>query len=346
MNKKLIIAAFAIVVVWLLVLTYLPNKTAENNETNKVNEYVVSGISTDLSKIVEENRTSIVAVDQNENVSSGFIYKKIDNNLYVVTTLHGVSDDAYADIILNSGAKLKGTVINKDIYLDLALIKCDCAFDVIPLELGDSSLVKAGEFVIGIGTCGKLDYAFSSQFGMVSSEYREVECDVDYDDINYQYNIGAIQLSGEFSEGYSGTPVLNMFGQAIGIINSKDENVTLASTINEVKIVLDKMMNNEEYHRLNIGVSGKYINKLENFETANLNIGIDIVNGYYVNNVKVASFAGNTGIIKGDIIHSINGKTIVDENSMLDIIYSNENEYAFEVIRNNENIVLTGTIND
>ena len=345
-NKKIFVLFLVLIIAWLIFITYNQLFKKEEDVTSEISEYTITGISSDLTKVVESNKTAIVSIEQDGNVSTGFIYNKIDSDLYIVTCLHSVQGQGEINAYLNNGAKFKCEIYGEDVHLDLALLKCECPYDVLPIEFGDSKLAKDGEFVISIGTCNSLKYDFSSQFGMISSKYREIENDVTYKKENYNYNLAMIQLSGEFKSGYSGAPVFNMMGQVIGVISSKDDDVTLACTANETKMVLNKLLNNEEYYRLDIGITGQYISELENYEKINLNIGLDVVEGYFVDNVKVGSFASNIGITKGDIILSINQLPIKDFDSMLEVMYSNQKEYVFSIIRNNETQEIIGTIND
>lgn len=347
MNKKLLVFIVLILTAWLVFLTYELSSKPELETTNtEINEYTVKGISTDLSEVVKNNKTSIVSIEQGSLVSTGFIYEKKDNMLYVATTLHGVLGQEEINVYLHNGSKLVGNIKDKDIYLDLALLECECPYEVKPISFTDNKLIKDGEFVIAIGTCGSLEYDFSSQFGMISSKYREVDCDVVFEKNNYSYYLGMIQLSGEFKEGYSGAPVFNMFGQVVGMINSKDNGVVLADMANELKLVLNKMLNSEEYRRINLGISGRFINELENYEKTGLNIRLDEIKGYFVENVKLASLASNIGIYKGDIILDINSNEINDIDSFLAAIYSDSSTYNFTIIRNGEEINITGNFDD
>jgi len=345
MKKGLIVLIICAVTLWLGILTYRLNNI-DKKSTNEIAEYTISGFSTDLTNVIDSNKSSVVTVKTTNNISTGFIYKKIDNKLYIVTTLHSVDKDQEIEIGLNSGLKILGNVKAYDVYLDLALIECTFNNDVVPVTLGDNTLLKDGVYVVSIGTCLKEEYDFSSQFGMVSSKYREMENLVTYNEKTYNYYCGYIQLSGEFLDGYSGSPVFNMNGEVVGMIDQKDKDVTLAITINEIKTVVEKMINNKEYHRFNYGITGKYVEELENYEKSHLNIGLETINGYYIENVKPASFASNIGLMKGDVVVDINGIEIKNQNNMLDATYSDFENYSITFIRNNEKQKIEGIIND
>lgn len=196
----------------------------------------------------------MVAIEQNGKVSSGFIYKKKDDLVYVATSFHGISESENANVTFNNGVKVNGKVYGSDLFADVALLECDFPFDVQELKFGDSTLLKDGEFVLSIGTNNSMDYAFSNKFGMVSKNYQEIKNQISFNEENYEYYLGLIQLSGDFTSGYSGAPVLNMNGELVGSILMQDDDITFALTGDELKKVLDCLYNNLSYRRVNLGL--------------------------------------------------------------------------------------------
>lgn len=345
MRKNVIICLFSITFIWLLIVSSIAisNNNNDSNGTN-VEEVRVTGFSTDFSEVIKNTKSSMVAVEQNGKVSSGFIYKKKDDLVYVATSFHGISESENANVTFNNGVKVNGKVYGSDLFADVALLECDFPFDVQELKFGDSTLLKDGEFVLSIGTNNSMDYAFSNKFGMVSKNYQEIKNQISFNEENYEYYLGLIQLSGDFTNGYSGAPVLNMNGELVGSILMKDDDITFALTGDELKKVLDCLYNNLSYRRVNFGFKGKYIKDLENYEVNSLNINVDLSEGYYVSEVLPFSFASKIGILKADVITKINDVKLVDSNSLLSLMYSEELNFTFEIIRNGEKIKLQGVI--
>lgn len=345
-NNRLFYLLFAILFIWLLVLSISSFNNRNFTEINEIKEYNVSGFSTDLSKVYDQNKSSIVAIEQNDNISTGFIYTKKDNLVYIITTYHGVSNGNNLNVYFNNGVKAKASVYKYDIYNDLALIECEFEYDIKPIVLGNSSLIKTGEFVLGIGSVGNLEYDNSCQFGMISNNYREILNHITYDGNRHDYYLGLIQLSGEFVEGYSGSPLFNMEGEAIGMINMKDDEVILALPINDIKIIVDKMLNDEAYEKIQLGIKGLYVANMEKYESTSLNISVEIVSGYYVEDVLNNSLANKLGINKGDVILNINNISINNVDDMRKVEYSLINEYEIIINRSGEEITLKGNLND
>lgn len=345
MRKNVIICLFSITFIWLLIVSSITisNNNNDSNGTN-IEEVRVTGFSTDFSEVIKNTKSSMVAVEQNGKVSSGFIYKKKDDLVYVATSFHGISESENANVTFNNGVKVNGKVYGSDLFADVALLECDFPFDVQELNFGDSTLLKDGEFVLSIGTNNSMDYAFSNKFGMVSKNYQEIKNQISFNEENYEYYLGLIQLSGDFTSGYSGAPVLNMNGELVGSILMQDDDITFALTGDELKTVLDCLYNNLSYRRVNFGFKGKYIKDLENYEVNSLNINVDLSEGYYVSEVLPFSFASKIGILKADVITKINDVKLVDSNSLLSLMYSEELNFTFEIIRNGEKIKLQGVI--
>lgn len=348
MRRNVLIVIISILVIWLIILSVIISENLKKVSSNNsiVNEYKVSGFSTDLSDVVEENKSKIVAIEQDGVFSSGFIYKKENDNVYLLTCFHGVSSSNSATVYFNNGLKVSGNVIGHDIFTDLAMVECYFPYEVETMEFGDSDLLKSGEFTLSIGTNSDLDYDFSTCFGMVSSKYREVSNSITFNEDSYNYVLGTIQLTGNFTNGYSGAPLFNMNGEAIGIITMKDDDITLALTINEAKIVADNLFAKQAINRLDLGIKGKFICDLENYETNSLNIPIDVTSGYYVSDVTTSGLANNIGLLRGDVIREINDIKIDTYKDLLNVIYGDFSEINVLVVRNNEEITLSGNIYD
>ena len=135
-----------------------------------------------------------------------------------------------------------------------------------------------------------------------------------------------------------------MNGEVIGVISMEDEGVVFALPVNELRIIAEKMISEEDYSKIQFGMNGRYIADMEKYETVSLNINVEIFDGYYVESVKPGSLAATLGIVRGDIIASINGIRIENSDSMLGICYADMPEIEVEIIRNGERMTLRGSI--
>lgn len=113
MRKNVSICLFVILFLWIIMIsiaTFSSNNTSSNSKI--IDEYRVSGFSTDFSNVIDSCKSSIVAIEQDGNVSTGFIYKSENDIVYVATSFHGVSLDSDVSLTFNSGAKANGRVLS------------------------------------------------------------------------------------------------------------------------------------------------------------------------------------------------------------------------------------------
>lgn len=353
-KNRLVYVLIVLLVVWNIVLSVLyvnSNKEEDivNDNTTNVEDITltsVTGFSTDLSEVVDKVKSSVVTIDTTSSLASGFIYKYVPNKAYVVTAFHAVEKAPLLKVIFASGASYDAKIIGKDIYADVAVLEVESPVKLIPVSTGNSNLLKDGEFIITIGTPKSLQYVSSSKLGIISSKLRTIINSIEVNKETYEYYTSVIQLNSDVSEGYSGSPIFNMNGEVEGIITMKDDEAVFALPINEVRLIVDKIINEEEFTKIQFGIKGSIVANLEKYERNQLNIPLDVTNGYYVNNVKLSSLGFNLGLKQGDVIISINGVNINTYDDLLNIQYTETNEFRLEVVRENERIELIGSIND
>ena len=216
-SNRLIYILILIIIVWLTVISgNVFNKKTDNSE-NIVNEYEVTGFSTDLTKIVEEAESSIVTINTESSILSGFVYRQINDDVYIVSAYHGLSNASNIAVTFASTYTTSGELIGYDIYLDLAIIKVNTPYQIKELKAADANILKKGEFIISIGTPVSIDYASSVELGMISLKNLFVENSILVDEERHNYYLNLIELSSNLQSGYSGSPVINMNGEFVGM---------------------------------------------------------------------------------------------------------------------------------
>lgn len=339
-NNRLVYILILILSVWLMILSFRPNGSVSRQEI--INEYNVSGFSTDFTRVVEDNSSSIVSISADGTVLSGFIYRQEGDKVYLLSAYHGIQDAGSITVFFGSSYSVNATVTGYDIYTDLAVLELDCPYQVSPVRMGDATLLKKGEFVICIGTPVSLDYAGSVQLGMVANERLTVENSISADYQRLDYYLDVIELSSALIPGYSGGPLLNMNGEVVGMIAmSLDEEICFALTANEVRMVADRIIAAQEGTKTDFGIKGVYIKEMANYEKANLNLDIQTISGLYVQRVLDDSLAEIAGVKSGDVVVKINDIVLDGMNEYLQVSYQPYETYSFEVIRNNEALTLS-----
>lgn len=171
---------------------------------------------------------------EQRQVSSGSGFFVSSDGL-VITNKHVVEDkEATYSVILNDGRKLEATVLTRNPFQDIAILKVkDDNFKFI--LLGDSDKVKIGQSVIAIGNAlGEFQNTVS--IGIISGLNRTVVAGGSLSGLEELE--GLIQTDAAINRGNSGGPLLNLSGEVIGINTAMAqgaENVGFAMPINVAK---------------------------------------------------------------------------------------------------------------
>jgi len=157
-----------------------------------------------------------------ESLGSGFF---IDGNGTIATNYHVIESAYRITATMNDGASHEVTqVIGYDKARDLAIVKIDKS-DTPFLKISGRE-IKTGETVYALGSSKGLTGTFSN--GIVSTASRVVE------------GINCIQITAPISSGNSGGPLLNIYGEVIGINSltlTTGQNINFAVNIKELSTV-------------------------------------------------------------------------------------------------------------
>ena len=288
-NNRLLFLLIIILVIWNVILTVLlSNANIEVTNKTDINQTTVTGFSTDLTKVFAENKSSVVVVESGSSLSSGIIYKSVDDVVYVVTTYHGIADSNYIRVVFASWASHEASLVDKDIFSDIAVLEVKADFDVIPVKLGNSDLLNDGEFLACIGTPTNIQYANSNELAIVSNKLRTINNSITFDDNNYEYYIDAIQLNSDLKEGYSGSPIFNMAGEVQGLITMKDDTAVFALPINEVKIIADNIIEGKEINYASVSASS--YSTLNSAEGIDVDVTASMITNYLAFNTNIKPF--------------------------------------------------------
>ena len=339
-NNRLVYILILILSVWLMILSFRPSGSVSRQEV--INEYNVSGFSTDFTKVVENSSSSFVSISADGTVLSGFIYRQEGDKVYLLSAYHGISDAGNITVVFGSSYSVNAAVTGYDIYTDLAVLELECPYQVTPVRMGDATLLKKGEFVICIGTPVSLDYAGSVQLGMIADERMTVENSISVDYQRLDYCLDVIELSSELIPGYSGAPLLNMNGEVAGMVTmSLNDEICFALTANEIRTVADRIIAAQDGVKANFGIKGVYIKEMPNYEKSNLNLDIQTISGLYVQRILDDSLAYAAGVKPGDVVVKINDVVLDGLNDYLQVSYQPYETYSFELLRNGEPLTLS-----
>ena len=345
-TARLLYLLIAVLFIWNLVLSVILNQTQISKSENVVIENSINGIYSDLTKVVEKIQSSCLSVDSTNSIGSGFIYKVSGNTAYVVSAYHNIAQSDNISLILDNGIIYTAQVVGYDVFSDIAILSFESDFNLNPVTLADSFNIKDGEFLISIGTSGNKELANSISLSIVSKSSRFITNSITYDDMSSEYFLEAIQYSSTMTKGYSGSALFNMNGEVVGVNILSDGNNCFGLSSNELKIIADSIIDGSPKQKAFLDVKGTYLNKMENYVKSNLGIDLELTNGFYVSLVRFNSLGFNLGLKSGDIITTINNIEIKNSKDFYNAIYSEGETITITLIRNNEELILEGPLND
>ena len=181
------------------------------------------------------------------SLGSGFL---IHEDGYVVTNNHVIDRATTITVELDDGRKLPAELISADPEADLALLKITGKQPFPTLSLGDSSDLMIGEPTIAIGN--SLGYSHSVSSGIVSALHRDLK------EVEGKESLSnLIQTDAAINPGNSGGPLLNAYGQVIGIntaIRSDAQNIGFAIPVNRLRDLIPELMNPAQVKKLEIPI--------------------------------------------------------------------------------------------
>ncbi len=235
-----------------------------------------------------------------EGAGSGVI---IDKEGYIVTNSHVVKGASTIEVFFSDNTRALAKLIGRDDNSDIALIKVPSSDKLQPALLGDSDKVETGQIVFALGSPYGLSSTFT--FGIVSAVTRYID--------NTKYS--RIQTDASINPGNSGGPLLNIYGEVIGInqsIISPDGRggsvgIGFAIPINEIKETIRIL---KEQKRI-IGKAALGVSVSESNQELKEYLGVPKeIKGVIVRFVVPNSSAEKAGIQENDFIYQLNNQKI------------------------------------
>jgi serine protease Do len=287
----------------------LPDESYEDPVTGKftsvgVAEYVLPSIA--LVKVYDDNVYTQIGA------GSGVI---MTANGYIITNAHVIEGGNLFSVQLSSGKVYEAVPVGSDSKQDVAVLKIE-AEGLTPATFGKSSDVKLGEEIAVIASSGQTP-ADAVTFGNVSNVARQVK-------IESGDTVTCIQIDAAVNPGNSGGPVVNMYGQVIGLVDSK-------------KIGITNQYNTNIYEGIGYALQiGTVLSTAESiieygYSQTSVRVGIlyvavdDLSASYYgvesgllVESIDPTCSISKSGLMPGDIITVIDGVKVLSPASILE----------------------------
>lgn len=236
-------------------------------------------------------------VNVQKGQGSGFIFS---NKGLVLTNAHVIENSEKLIIGLSDGRRVNGQVIGQDYLTDVAVIKLN-GYEQWPVaKIGDSETLTVGDWAIAVGNPYGLEKTVT--LGIISNLNRNVS----------QLGIAnkripLIQTDAAINPGNSGGPLLNAYGEVVGINTlirtGPGAGLGFAIPINEAIRIANQLAKDGKAIHPIIGVSLTYLNQ-EDKEKINYSNGAKIIN------ILPKGPAEKKGLKVNDVIIKVNSKEI------------------------------------
>jgi serine protease Do len=266
---------------------------------------------------------------QRQGEGSGFI---VSADGYILTNAHVVADADEVTVRMTDRREYAAKVIGIDKQTDIAVLKIK-ASNLPVVKIGDPSKLRPGEWVLAIGS--PFTFENSVTAGIVSATARTMPGE----DL-----VGFIQTDVAVNPGNSGGPLFNLNGEVVGInsqIYSRSGGymgLSFAIPIDLANNVREQLVSTGKVTRGRIGVQIQEVNA--QFADA---FGLDRPRGALVGQVIDGGPAQKAGVKTGDVILSVDGKTVERSGQLPGVISSIKpgNDARLEVWRDHASKFLT-----
>ena len=277
-------------------------------ELNPVPEYTDGGYET--TEIFEKVNPSVVSI----NVYAGTSVSPVSSGTgivmtkdgYIITNAHVVDGGSSVNVVFNDDTQIRGTIVGADADTDIAVIKVT-ASDLKAAEFGDSDGLKIGERVVAIGNAGGLSGTCTQ--GIISGLNRDMNSGA--------RSLALIQTSAAINPGNSGGPLVNRFGQVIGITSAKIaatdyEGIGFAIPITDALPVIESLIENGY-------VTGRAVLGVQVIELNESNGPMNGLprRGIYIATIESYSDLLNKGVRERDVIVEANGTELYSTDDLL-----------------------------
>lgn len=223
---------------------------------------------------------------------------------YIITNNHVVEQADKIRVTLMDKSEYDAEIVGTDAKTDLALIKIKPDKKLQPAKLGDSDAMMVGDWVIAIGNPFGLDHTVT--VGVISAKGRVINLNP----TPYSYE-AFLQTDASINPGNSGGPLINLYGEVIGIntaILSKTggfQGIGFAIPINMAKEVLPQLKDKGKVSRGWLGVSIQMIT-----DSLAKSLKLKDKKGALVSEIIPNSPADKAGFKRSDVIIEFDGKPI------------------------------------
>ena len=217
----------------------------------------------------------------------------------ILTNAHVIETEGEIKVTLQDSREFTAKIIGSDPDYDLAVLQIETKEDLPAVPMGQSADLMVGETVIAIGN----PFGFSNTVttGVVSSLDRNIRT-------KDKTFVNLIQIDASINPGNSGGPLLNIYGELIGVntaIYANAQGIGFAIPIDLAKKITEDLIAHGKVTQSWVGLIVQPVD-------ANLAeyMGLETQKALMVRLVEADSPADKAGLKNGDIIAAVNGKSL------------------------------------
>ncbi len=343
-------------------LQFSPKETSEAEPTSQT---TTSAQDSDSRLELNQTPTSVENVPQAGGLSLQEIYTKaidtvvsiscsgqggastgtgvvLSSDGYIITNYHVVENAQRITVLFTDQRELSATLVNKDELTDLAILSVQ-ATDLKAAEFGDSTTLRVGDAVVAIGDPLGVELRGTMTNGIVSAINRDISTG--------GRTMTLIQTNAALNSGNSGGPLLNCYGQVIGINTMKIgdymsdagvEGLGFAIPSATVKEIVDQLLTQGYISgRPSVGFEGQSITSFDQ-------LYYRFPKGVYITSVDAGSDAAEKGIRAGDILLQFGGTRVADTDTLNSLLYNYQagDTVSIVIYRNNRQHSLEITLEE
>ncbi|HEV2963784.1 MAG TPA: trypsin-like peptidase domain-containing protein [Candidatus Angelobacter sp.] len=264
-------------------------------------ENIWAALSNELAEAAAAVGKSVVAVHGRRHPSSGILWNKDS----VVTASHALRRDEEITVVLAPGAKTMGRVAGRDPGTDLAVVRLQEKVDAPALSWGDSSVLRVAELVLALGRTWRGNVVASS--GVISGlmgnwrTWRGGQLD--------QF----IRPDLVMYPGFSGGPLVSSQGSVLGLNTAGLHRSGVTVPAAAVKRIVAELLEKGSVARPYLGLSMQAAPLPESLRTK---LNLMASEGLVVLYVEPGSPSEKAGVLLGDVLFELEGKSVADTDSV------------------------------
>ena len=261
----------------------------------------------------------------------------MDAGGYIITNAHVVEDAVSIRVLLTDGRELTARCVGADMLSDLAVLRVT-ASGLVPAVFGDSDKLRVGDEVVAIGDPLGVELRGTMTNGIISGINRDIK--------SGNRTLTLMQTTAALNTGNSGGPLVNCYGQVVGINTMKIgdyaseggvEGLGFAIPITSVQTILEQLASKGYVAgRPDLGLKGQEISTFYQFYYR-------MPAGILITEVAEGSSAAQQGLRRGDILLTLDGVAVTNLDILQEITYASTvgQELQATIYREGREIPLT-----